>query len=78
MDSIKGLFGNEAEEKAASHAYLCQIPLLVIQINAATTDKVQINCLLLHPCRHKTTFFVKVAKLHDDILVVKGKICCAL
>ena len=30
---------------------------------------------------YKTTFFVKVAKLHEDTLVVKGwggKICCAL
>ena len=37
-------------------------------------------CSCTHADIAKTTFFVKVVKLHDDILVVKGwdgKICCA-
>ena len=41
-EQMDGLFSNEDEEKAASHTYLCQILLLVIQTNAAITDKVSV------------------------------------
>ena len=78
MVSIKGLSSNETDEKAASHAYLCQYCCwLYIDKCMPTTERVKANACCCSAHEDVSLHFYKSKKLRDVLLNRDGKICCA-